>query len=602
MTNLEISKKLNDIGDMLEILGNSQDQFRIIAYHNAARKIELMSEELDDIFLNGGEQAIEKIPGIGASITETIIHFLKTGNSKNYQGLVKKIPKPILEFTKIPGVGPKTAVKLFDCYKSKNIKELKKAIVLDKTEKYFKIKTKENILQGIEILSRFTGRMLLSFAWPIASQIINVLKKYPQVLQAEAVGSLRRMKETVGDIDIIASLKLKIQNSKLKNKVIDQFIQEPFVERVISHGETKATIFHKKGVQVDLEILPQVQYGSLLQHFTGSKDHNIHLRTYAEEHGFSVSEHGIKKAISYQLSANSRSKSKAESRKLKAKGLILCKKEEDVYKTLGMQMPIPEMREDRGEIELAIKHQLPKNIVDLKDIKGDLHLHTTWSEGSQSIKEMAQACIKKGYSYCAITDHSAGLGITQGIKESDVDAYIKEIQKLNSQFADNFKILSGVEANIMADGNLDLSDKTLQKFDYVIASIHSGFKQNKEIITKRLLKAINNPNVDCIGHPSGRLIEQRAPLDLDWPKVFEAAAKTNTIMEINSQPDRLDLNDSLILMAKKYKVKFVISTDSHHVDQLNNMLYGVVTARRGWATKKDIINALNVSNLLKYLN
>lgn len=574
MTNREISKILQEIGEMLEILGEEKDHFRIIAYENAARKVDMMSEELEDIYRHSGREGLRSISGIGESISQVIEELLRTHKSYYHNQLVKSVPAPILEFTKIPGVGPHTAKNIFECYKIKTISELKNVLQKDKSEKCFKEKTRLNILEGIELMQGQTGRMLLSFAEPIASEIVVALQTMPEVKQAYPVGSLRRMKETIGDIDIVAS-------SSDSRVTIDKFIQLPFVERVISHGDTKATIIHKKGPNIDLEILPEENYGSLLQHFTGSKDHNIALRTWAERHGFSLSEHGIK------------AKSK----------LVKCETEQKLYKTFGMDTPAPELRENRGEIEAALKHKLPK-LLELKNIKGDLHLHSTWSEGENSIEEVAKAAQKLGYEYMAITDHTAGLGITHGLKEKDISRYIKEIDKINQKLhATGYKlhVLSGVEANIMADGSLDISDQMLSKLDVVVASIHSGFRQSKDKITERLIRAMKNPNVDIIGHPSGRLLEKRQPLNLDWEKVFEAAKENSVIMEINSQPDRLDLSDDLIIAAKKYNLKFVISTDSHHLVQLENMRYGVATARRGWLEKKNVINSLSLQDILEVL-
>lgn len=583
MTNLEIAKQLSDIGDMLEILGDPKSQFRIIAYHNAARRVEMLNDDLADIYQNKGVKGLREISGIGESIANSIEELLTKGEISYHEELIQKVPRAIVEFTKIPGVGAKIALKLFNDYHVDTIKDLKKAIMADKSEKYFRVKSKNNILTGISELSSLTGRMLLSFAEPIASDIVKTLRAYSEVKQADAVGSLRRMKETVGDIDIVASLKAS-SHQLSSTSVINKFISESFVQKVISHGDTKATIIHKRGVQVDLEILPSEEYGSLLQHFTGSKDHNIYLRTWAEEHGFSISEHGIKVLD-------------------KGNKLIKCDTEEKVYKTLGMQTPIPEMREDRGEIELALEHRLPKNIINLKDIKADLHLHTTWSEGETGIMEMAKACQKQGYEYCAITDHTAGLGITHGLKESDIDKYIQEIKTYNLRpTTRGFKILSGAETNIMANGKLDLPDESLKKLDLVIASIHSGFKEEKEQITSRILAAINNPNVDIIGHPSGRIIERRSALNVDWEKVFQAAGDTGTIMEINASPDRLDLTDDLVLMARKFNVKFVISTDAHSIDTLTNMRYGVAVARRGWLNQDEVMNTLPLRHFLKNIS
>ncbi len=580
MNNREIAQQFSEIADMLEILDNPKDQFRVVAYHNASRNIDMLSSELDELYRRQGLEGLKSIPGIGESIAEKIEELVNTGQIKYHQELANRVPRPVLLFLRIPGVGPKTASRLYQVYKSKNILELKNSIVKDKSEKYFKIKTKENILRDIEMLKNMSGRMLLSFAEPIAREIVKTLRSYSDVQQADAVGSLRRMKETIGDIDVIASLKVKSKNVKGKSLVVERFINEPFVDKCLSHGETKATILHKKGVQVDLELLPADQYGSLLQHFTGSKEHNITLRTWAEKHGFSISEHGVKILASNVKRLMSNTK------------IIKCGTEEKVYKTLKMDTPEPELRENRGEIEAALHHKLPK-IITLDDIQGDLHMHTHWSEGEETMEKMATACKKIGYKYLAVTDHTSSLGIAHGLKGDDIQEYVGEARKLSEKLG--IKILAGAEVNIMANGSLDLSDNYLAKLDFVIASVHSGFRQDKEKMTQRIIKAITNTNVNVLGHPTGRLIEKRNGVEADWEKIFQIAAKYKVAMEINAQADRLDLNDSMILLAKKYGVKFIISTDSHSISQLQNMRYGVAMARRGWCEKKDILNTLSLS-------
>ncbi len=518
MTNKEISQKINEIGEMLEVL--DANSFKISAYQGAARMIEMTSESLGDIYEKDGLKGLENIKGIGESIAEKIEELIKTGKIKYHQQLLKKVPEPILKFSSIPGVGPKTAKKLYETYKVKDIKDLKRALKSDKDEKDFKEKTRQNILQGIEIEKKIGDRMLLSFAEPIAQEIVETLKNYPEVKSADVVGSLRRMKETVGDIDIVAALqdrKSEIRNPKSETnsnnqksndqnnkRLIDRFVKEDFVAKIVNQGDTKATIINKNNVQIDLEILAKKEYGSLLQHFTGSKDHNIALRTWAEEHGFSISEHGIKKVTSNKRQVTNK--------------IIKCSKEEEVYKTLGMDTPVPELRENRGEIEAALKHQLPK-LVKLSDIKGDLHMHSTYSDGLSSIEEMAKYCKKLGYDYMAITDHPSTLGITQGLKEKDIDKYVKEIRRVSKKVG--IEIFAGIEANIKPNGDIDLSDRTLKKFDIVLAAIHTSFRQDKETTTKRLIKAIQNPYVKIIAHPTGRLINRRPGVDADWEEIFK---------------------------------------------------------------------------------
>jgi len=587
ITNQEIARIIEEIGEMLEIIGNEKDQFRIIAYQNAARKIELISEQITDIYDKSGFAGLLEIKGIGESIAKKIEEIIKTGRCKYHDELARKVPSAIIKFLAIPGVGPHLAANIYKNYKIDSISKLKKAILADKSEKIFKSKTKNNILEGIDQLEKLSDRMLLSFAEPIAEEAVGYLNNMKEVNNADYVGSLRRMKETIGDIDLIASLVNKPKSGKTNSntKVINQFIKLPFVNKVISAGNTKATILHKKGVQVDLEILPSDEYGSLLQHFTGSKEHNVALRTWAEKHDFSISEHGIKFI------------------KSKVNKVVKCNTEEKVYKTLGMDWITPELRENNGEIEAALDHKLPK-LIEIKNIKGDLHLHSNWSEGEKSIVEIAKEAELFNYEYIAITDHTAGLGITHGLKENEISKYVKEIEKINTNIetrGSNLKVLTGAEVNILANGNLDISDRELSKLDIVIASIHSGFRQDKDRITARLIKAIQNPNVDIIGHPSGRLINKRPPLNLDWDLVFKEAVKHNVIMEINCHPVRLDLNDELIFMAKKYGVKFIINTDMHQFGHFKNMRYGVATARRGWLTKNDVVNTYDFAKIINFV-
>jgi DNA polymerase (family 10) len=413
--------------------------------------------------------------------------------------------------------------------------------------------------------------MLLAEAKPYVDGIITYLEKSDLMEKVTAVGSFRRFKETVGDIDLVAT-------SSAPPRAIEYFVKYPEFTKIITSGETKSTAIHSSGIQVDLEILPEREFGSLLQHFTGSKEHNIALRTYAQEHGFSISEHGIKK---------------------KSGKLILCPKEEDVYKTLKMDYIEPELREDRGEIEAALKHQLPK-LVELKDIQGDLHMHSNWSDGSNSIEEMAQKGKELKYEYIAISDHTISLAVAGGLDAKGFLKREKELKKVDQKFT-SLKILNSCEVNIKPDGTLDLPEESLRHLDIVTASVHSSFNQSKEMMTKRLIRAIENPNVDIIGHPSGRIINRREGYQVDWPEIFKACAANKVALEINAFPDRLDLVDSLVQEAKKFGVKFTICTDAHNVSQMDNMIYGVSVARRGWAEPKDIISTYSLAELNKWL-
>lgn len=569
MTNREIALNLGQIASILEILEPNKNRFRILAYQKSVQMIENLTSELAGIYAQGGLKSLNEIDGVGESIASTIEELLKTGKLAYLAQLQKEVPVSELEFLKIPGVGPKMAVKIAKELKAKNIADLKKKIETGKAGKVFKEKTASNLLSGIEIMSKLTGKLLIVEALPIAEEAVKFVREFPQTIQADYVGSLRRKKELIGDIDIVAT-------SLNSEELINAFVKLPFVDHIVTQGKNKSTIIHVAGVQIDLEIVPEAEYGSLLQHFTGSKEHNVALRTYAQTQNKSVSEHGIK----YQNK------------------LHTFKTEQGVYEFLGMDFIVPELREDRGEIEAALAHNLPK-LLEQNDIKGDFHVHSSWSDGANSIEEMASYAEKMGYEYIAITDHTIGLGIANGLDEKRILAREKEIEK--ARVKHEIKIFSGLEVNIKADGTLDIRDEVLSQLDIVIASIHTSFNQPKEIITSRLLKSIENPHVDIIGHPSGRLLGQRDSYDVDWEKVFESAAKNNTALEISASPYRLDLADYLVQIARKYGVKFAINTDAHKTDQLELMNYGVAVARRGWCEKDDIINTMNLTDITKWI-
>lgn len=583
MTNVEIGKILEQIAKILE-LGDERDsprgeagRFRVIAYERAAQTIENYAEEMSEVYKKGGIDALNDIPGVGESIAEKIEELLKTGKLKYLDKIKKNVPVSEVEFLQIPGVGPKMAIKITKVLRARNIDDLEKKLENDKAKKIFKEKTAQNILRGIGILRRMTGRMLITEALPIAEDIVGQLRKMPEVEQAHYVGSLRRLKETIGDIDIVAT-------TKKAERVIDKFTKLTGVSQVISKGETKSTIIHNRGAQIDLEIVPAREYGSLLQHFTGSKEHNVALRTYAQTIGMSVSEHGIKfKNKQYKFS-----------------------NEKDLYQFLKMDYIAPELREDRGEIEAARfaesrraqNHKLPK-LVELEDIRGDLHIHSDWSDGNLTIEEIAKNAEKLGYEYIVISDHTVGLGIAHGLDEKALVHRQKEIDQVQKKHP-KIRILSSVEVNIKANGDLDIKDWMLQNLDIVTASIHTSFYQDEATMTRRMLKAITHPDVDIIGHPSGRIIGQREPYEVDWPQVFRAAAKNKTALEISAFPNRLDLKDTLCQEARNYGVKFAISTDAHQAHHLDLIKFGVAVARRGWLEKDDIVNTLGINSLLKW--
>lgn len=571
MKNQEIAQIFYNIADILEM---KNVQWKPAAYRKAARALDSLSEPVEDVFKEGGIKALEDIPGIGERLAEKIIQYIKTGKIKEYEKLKKTLPKGLIDMMNVQGIGPKKAQKLYKELHIKSVKDLEEAAKKHRIQKLetFKEKTEENILKGIEIFKQKKGRMLLGLALPQAREIISQLKKVKGVQQVEAAGSLRRMKETIGDIDILVT-------SKDHEAVMDAFTKMPSVKRILAKGETKSSVWLKTGLQVDVRVLDPSSFGSALQYFTGNKDHNIKLRAIAIKKGLKLSEYGL-----FTKKGNKK---------------VAGKTEEEVYKKLGLPYIEPELRESMSEIDAAKQKKLPY-LVTLKDIKGDLHIHTNYSDGVNTVKEVAEACRKLGYDYMCVADHSKSTTIAHGLSEKQVDKQIDEIKKLNKKLR-GIKVLTGTEVDILEDGSLDFPDKILKKLDVVTASVHRKFKMSKKQMTERIIKAMSNDNVDIIGHPTGRLIGKREGYDLDFDKLFKAAKDTKTILEINSQPDRLDLNGYLVKEAVSKGVKLAVVTDAHSLVQLNFMELGVAMARRGWCEKKDVINTLPLPKLLKQL-
>lgn len=574
MTNGELAKIFEHISEILELQG--ADHFRVLAYQKAAREIDHLGDDLDDVYRRGGLKALKALSGIGESVALKIEELVKTGKCREYEQLKKKTPRVLLELLQVPGIGAKTARKLHQALKLESLKDLRQAAVDGKISRLpgFRVKTEENIKAALASLQRRRKetRHLLSSAEPIAREVAAYLKKSPVVERVDAVGSLRRMRETIGDVDLIVG-------SRQPKKVVDYFCHFPKAKQIISRGDTKGAILHRDLVRVDLEVLPLETYGSLLQHFTGSKEHNVELRTWAKSHGYSISEYGVKVEKGGQIKK--------------------FREEAELYKFLKMDCPPPEIREAQGEIPAALGHRLPR-LVGYEAIKGDLHVHSEASgDATGSLEEIAVAAKQRGYEYLAITEHTKSLGIAQGLNGSQLLTHRRKISAVNKKIK-GIKLLAGVEADIKADGSIDISDDVLNQLDIVVASVHSAFHQSEATMTKRLLRAIANPHVDIIGHPTGRLLLQRDPYDADWPAVFKAAGQHGVAMEINSYPKRLDLNDTLIREALKYGVKFSISTDAHEIGGLQMMRYGLATARRGWATAGDVINTWPLTKLLKW--
>jgi len=567
MKNLEISRIFRDMASILEIKG--ENVFRIRAYERAAMNIEGLTEGID-IYVK--EDRLREIPGIGQDLAEKIKEFIETGKVGAYEELKKTVPEGLLDLLNIPGVGPKTAKLLYEKLKIKNISDLEEAIRNKKLEGIFGIKEKtiENILKGIEIIRKGKERMPLAEAFSVADEFVSALKKMPTVNKVSYAGSLRRQKETVRDIDILVA-------SESPRELMDGFVKFEPVNEILAKGETKSSVRTKEGVQVDCRVVEDKSFGAALLYFTGSKSFNIKLRQLAIKEGLKINEYGVFKNDKF----------------------ICGKTEEEIFKLLGLPYIEPELREDRGEIELAREGKLP-DLIELKDIKGDLHAHSDWSDGQNSIEEMTQAARRKGYSYIAVTDHSQSLKVAGGLSTAELKKKKREIDQLNKRLKD-FRILYGTEVDIDSEGRIDYNNRVLKEFDVVVAAIHTGFKQSKERITKRLVKACLNKYVHIIAHPTGRLWGARDAYEIDFEELLKVAGETNTQMEINSFPQRLDLNDLNSRRAKETGVRIAINTDAHTTEQLDSMKLGVAVARRGWLTKEDVINALPLEKLLKRL-
>jgi len=568
MKNQEIAKIFNDIADLLEIKG--ENPFRIRAYRRAALNIESFTKNVGET----PKEELMKIPGVGQDLAAKIEEYVESGKLRVYEDLKKEVPEGLGILLSVPSLGPKTAKLLSDKLKVKNLDELERLAREHKLSGLpgIKEKTEENILKGIEMLKRGAERQPLGKVLPIAEEIVEHLKKRVSVNKISVAGSIRRWKDTIKDIDILAT-------AGDAKAVMSAFVHLPQVKDVLMQGPTKSSIIIHEGLQVDLRVVEEDSFGAALAYFTGSKAHNIRLREMAVRAGLKINEYGIFR--------------ERDDKKIGGE------KEEDVYKALGLPFIPPELREDSGEIEAAIEDRLP-NLVTPGDIKGDLHVHTKRSDGSHDFDELIEEARKRGYRYIAITDHSKGLGIARGLNEERILEEKREIEAINKRLR-GFRLLAGVEVDIRGDGRMDFRDDILRQLDIVVASIHSGFRQSREQITKRMISAMRNPYVSVIAHPTGRLIGERDPYDIDMKEVLKVAKETGTAIEINAYPLRLDLNDIHVKMAKEIGTKIAISTDTHVVSQFNYMTYGVSIARRGWIEKTDVLNTLDHNGLMKAL-
>lgn len=569
LKNLELSRIFEQIARILKIKG--ENTFKIRAYEKIALVLENLPIEIETIYRQGG---LNDIPGVGEGIAKKIEESLTTGKLEYYEKLKDTIPSGVIELLDISEVGPKTAKLLYEELGVDNIDKLEKAVKGHQIKDLPGMgeKSEDNILRGIELYKRRKERVLLGTALPLAEEVIRSLRQLKETSKISFAGSLRRKKETIGDIDILVT-------SQKPGKIMKTFISLPQVREILAEGPTKSSVITKDDIHIDVSVVEPISFGAALQYFTGSKAHNIKLRELAVKRGLKINEYGVFNSETGQR--------------------ITGEKEEEIYKILDLAFIPPELREDRGEIEAAQEGRLPW-LVEYPQIKGDLHLHSKWSDGAHTIRQMAEAAKKRGYKYIAITDHSQSVKIAGGLTEERLKGQIEEIRRINQEL-DDFTILTGIEVDIKSDGNLDFSDEILSKLDVVIAAIHSGFKQESKIITERLVGAMRNRFVSIIAHPTGRLIGYRESYQVDINKIMDIAAKTGTILEINAYPERLDLNDVYCRMAKDRGVQLAIETDAHSIDGLEFMNLGVDVARRGWLEERDVINTLPLDKLLKRL-
>ncbi len=568
MKNQEVARIFNEIADLLEIKG--ENPFRIRAYRRAAQNIEGLPKGVEEI----PKEELLKVPGIGQDLAGKIEEYIKTGKMQAHEELKHEIPEGLLTLLSVPGLGPKTSKLLYEKLKIKGIDDLERLASEHKLVGLpgIKEKTEENILKGIEMLKRGKERQPIGRVLPIANDILEHLRKKAPIFKIDLAGSLRRWKDTIKDIDILAT-------SDNPKEVMKVFVHLPQVKDILMHGLTKSTVIIHEDLQVDLRVVEKGSYGAALAYFTGSKAHNIRLREMAMKNGLKINEYGIFRE--------------------KDEKKIGGETEEDIYRILGLPYIPPELREDQGEIEAAQEGRLPR-LVTAEDIKGDLHVHSKWSDGSHTFEQLVDAAKERDYSYIAITDHSKGLGIARGLTGERLLEQKKEINAVNKKLK-GFRIIHGIEVDIRSDGSLDISDDVLKELDIVVASIHSGFKQHRKQLTYRLVSAMRNPYVSIIAHPTGRLIGERDAYDVDMDEIFAIAKKTGTAIEINAYPLRLDINDTYAKKAKEMGVPIVIATDTHVINQFDYMRYGVSIARRGWLEKDDVLNTLSVDKLLKRL-
>jgi DNA polymerase (family 10) len=564
MDNDEVAKVLDETAEMLEVAG--ENFFRIRAYRNAARAIRDMTAQVADL----NQEQIDEIPGVGADLAQKIRTIVETGDLSLHHELASKFPPELLELTDIPGLGPKRVKLLIDRLHIRNRDDLEEAIAGGKLRKIrgFGARIEQRIAESLQ-QQREMGpnrRILCAEAVRIAAQVSAYLRKCAAIRELEVAGSFRRRRETIGDLDVVVA-------ASDAAAVMRHFAAFPAINQVSGSGETKTTVVLKSGLQVDLRVVPENSFGAALAYSTGSKSHNVHLRRIAQARGLLLNEYGL----------------------FRGEAMIAGKTEQEIYRALGLPWVVPELREDRGEIEAAASGSLP-TLIERADLRGDLHTHSKYTDGRASIEEMARKARDNGLEYLAITDHSQRVAMAHGLDRERLCEQARELEQLRKKLS-GIKVLHGIEVDILEDGSLDLPDDVLSGLDWVVASVHYKLEQNPREMTRRLIKAIRNPNVDVIGHPSGRLLGHREPSRFDLNEILKVAAAEGCGLEIDSQPDRLDLTDTACLAAKRAGVKLVISSDAHSTRDLDLLDYGINQARRGWLEKGDVLNTRPLKNL-----
>jgi DNA polymerase (family 10) len=569
---------LDEMGTLLELQG--ANPFKSRAYHNASRAVEGITQDLDALIESG---EILEVSGIGKSIAEVVTDLVTTGKSKEYAALHKGIPDGVLEMLRIQGLGPKKVKLLYEKLNIKSVDQLEKAARADKLASIagFGKKSEENILKGIDTLRRISTKSLYTKAAEAAERIYTTIMKRREIVRGEIAGSLRRHKEVIGDIDIVVSAE-----DSQRNQLMDAFVAHPDVATVVAKGETKSSVVLRAGINCDLRIVRDEEFPFALNYFTGSKEHNVEMRSRARQYGWSLNEYGFSELGS-------------EEKRGKAKRAVKCKDEEDIYKALDLAYVPPELRENMGEIEAAEGEDLP-TLLETQDIRGTFHCHTTYSDGVNTLEDMAHAAKALGWEYIGIADHSKAAAYAGGLSEERVKEQIAEIDTLNCK-STGFRIFRGTECDILPNGDLDWSDKTLSLFDHVVVSIHSSFKMTEAEMTKRIIKALKHKRTTMLGHPTGRLLLSREGYPVDMIQVINAAADYGKVIEINAHPTRLDLDWRLCKYAKEKGVMIAINPDAHNAEGLRDVFYGVGVARKGWLEKQNVLNTRGLPAVLKYL-